>query len=238
VWRSTLNIYDFVRGKSVIVVGNNSTALEVEQGELIDSYDIVVRFGKGIPDGYERYIGRRTDIWVTGGFRQGLREKFPSHTQVLYNVSTLTGRPHVRPDYPHTPMYSMESINALNEFYGGKEKRLSAGAVAGLWLVNEIATYSSLTFINFDFFKRSVKFIDAKNDTMSVASSWHLPIAVQDRIDTENPENHPAHDPLVEERIFDDIRSRENVHFIGKIHAESEFVQVDRMAWDSVRKRI
>jgi hypothetical protein len=231
-----LNIYEYIKDKSVIVVGNNATALEKEQGELIDSYDIVVRFGKGIMTGYEKYLGTRTDIWVTGGYRMSMRDMLPAETKVLFNPGTANGAALAPPKYEYIPMYNQYALDALNLFYGNTKKRLSSGAHAGVWLVNEAASYSSLTFINFDFFTKTVLFRDNLFKRVNVTSSWHIPIP-GNNIDLKDPSNHPAHDPAVERRVFDDIRARPNVHFIGEITAP-EFIKVDNMAWDNVRKRL
>jgi len=242
VWRNTLSLCDIqqtVRNKSVIVVGNNATALEKEQGELIDSYDVVIRFGKGIPDGYEQYLGRRTDIWVTGGFRMTMRDYFPSTTQVLFNTSTINGIEIKRPTYEHTVMYEIDEIKALNEYYGGKTSRLSAGAVAGLWLVNEVTCYRDLTFINFDFFTHTVKFNDRLSKKTNIASSWHLPLASGAKVDLVNPENHPAHSIEVEKAVFRDLQLLDkDVKIIADLAQPAEFIDVERMAWDNVRHRI
>ena len=54
---------------SVVLVGNHYSAKQHEVGELIDSHDIVVRFGwyDLKPENY-KYLGSRTDIWVTNQF--------------------------------------------------------------------------------------------------------------------------------------------------------------------------
>jgi len=60
----------YLRGKTVAVVGNASSALEQENGEQIDAADVVVRLNAGVP-GPEHYaaLGRRTDVLQTGNLR-------------------------------------------------------------------------------------------------------------------------------------------------------------------------
>ena len=55
----------------VILVGNSVELLQHEYGSYIDSFDTIVRFGKGIPtdENFEQ-IGKKTDIWITGFLRQ------------------------------------------------------------------------------------------------------------------------------------------------------------------------
>ena len=65
--RKNLSIYDETHpiDKKVIVVGNSPTVLDEEYGEIIDNYDIVIRVNRCITEGYEKYIGKRIDIWAT-----------------------------------------------------------------------------------------------------------------------------------------------------------------------------
>ena len=46
------------------IVGSAESALDWENGEFIDSHDVVVRFNRTIVDGLEQYVGSRTDIIV------------------------------------------------------------------------------------------------------------------------------------------------------------------------------
>jgi hypothetical protein len=50
---------------NIIVVGNGLSLLESKRGSEIDSFDIVVRMGSYCLDGYEEYVGTKTDIFCT-----------------------------------------------------------------------------------------------------------------------------------------------------------------------------
>jgi Glycosyltransferase family 29 (sialyltransferase) len=54
----------FADVRSVAIVGNAATILEFDNGELIDSHDMVVRFNRAQTAGIEDKIGRRTDLLV------------------------------------------------------------------------------------------------------------------------------------------------------------------------------
>lgn len=54
----------FADVRSVAIVGNAATILEFDNGELIDSHDMVVRFNRAQTTGVEDKIGRRTDLLV------------------------------------------------------------------------------------------------------------------------------------------------------------------------------
>lgn len=52
----------------VILVGNGISSGKYEYGDLIDSYDTVVRFNWYQTKGREKYVGSKTDIWFTSFF--------------------------------------------------------------------------------------------------------------------------------------------------------------------------
>lgn len=238
--RNTLSlseVKELVRGKDVLLVGNNLTALEIEQGEFIDSYDIVVRFGKGCPTGHEKYLGHKTDIWATGYFRSSTRKYFPEDTLVLYNTSTM--KPPVKyPDYEYTVMYSLEEINEINSLYNTGDKRLSIGAITAHWFYNIVKEYSTLSFINFDFFHSSTIFKNGKTNTNSISSSWHMPLIHPNYNTKLDPAEHPAHNSVAEKKLFDEILQDSRSIFLGKKPSSHQLIDVKNAAWDNIRQKI
>jgi hypothetical protein len=53
------------RGLRLAIVGNAGYLNSLEQGEWIDSHDLVLRMNNFRTTGFERQVGRRTDIWIT-----------------------------------------------------------------------------------------------------------------------------------------------------------------------------
>tara|TARA_B100000287_G_scaffold429654_1_gene483400 strand:- start:3707 stop:4513 length:807 start_codon:yes stop_codon:yes gene_type:complete len=55
---------NYLKGKSVIVVGPASYMMNQELGDFIESFDVVVRLNKGwkIEDKYKKHFGKRTDV--------------------------------------------------------------------------------------------------------------------------------------------------------------------------------
>lgn len=53
---------NFIKNKTVAIVGNSSKILEKTQGAEIEKHDIVIRFNKGFPQGKPKALGKRTDI--------------------------------------------------------------------------------------------------------------------------------------------------------------------------------
>jgi len=55
--------YDF-KNKTCAIVGNSPNLLESEVGKRIDEYDIVIRCNHGPTEGYEKYVGTKTNFRV------------------------------------------------------------------------------------------------------------------------------------------------------------------------------
>jgi len=58
---------------NIAIIGNGECALNSKNGEFIDSCDLVVRLGNFIIQGYEKYIGTKTDIYVARWFKSKSR---------------------------------------------------------------------------------------------------------------------------------------------------------------------
>lgn len=52
---------------NVVLVGNGTSVLDKKLGNLIDSFDFVVRFNDFKITGFEEYVGKKTDCWFTCG---------------------------------------------------------------------------------------------------------------------------------------------------------------------------
>jgi hypothetical protein len=48
----------------IIVVGNGSSNLTKRRGELVDDYDKVIRINDYVVDGFESFVGTKTNIWA------------------------------------------------------------------------------------------------------------------------------------------------------------------------------
>jgi len=54
-----------VNGGSIVFVGNGTAVTDKKMGEKIDSFDTVVRFNNYQTEGFEEYVGTKTNIWIT-----------------------------------------------------------------------------------------------------------------------------------------------------------------------------
>lgn len=235
---SSSEIQDFVKDKNVLLVGNSVAALDKTQGELIDSYDIVVRFGKGIPKGREKSIGSKTDIWATGGFRSYMRDFFPEKAKVLVSASTANNRPMPSISYKHTLMYTQQEIVDINIALNQTEdKRLSTGAITAYYFKNKVLTYKSITFINFDMFTLNTKFLVKEHNKVEFSASWHLPIPYPTK-STNTEQEHPAHNIEVEKRLVESILKDDNAFFIGEFPKQPKVIDVINAGWDNSRIKL
>ena len=234
-----MTFYDLIRGKNIILVGNSLSALEKDNGELIDSYDLVLRFGKGVPDLYPKQLGTRTDIWSTGAFRQGMRDYWPKEAKVLYNPGRWGGKVEPSlPNYEYIQMYDPATIKGIGASYGDTVGRLSAGAVTAHWLCNTPeCEFASITLINFDFFHTAGTYNDNKHGVVNVASSWHIPLLLPQYFSyNDKLGGHPSHTISVEKKLFSELLERDNVHMIGPMPEAFQQIVLKEAAWDETRQ--
>lgn len=191
---------EYVADKRVLLVGNAASLFSSDKhGELIDSYDVVLRFGKGCPDEQDAaYLGTKKDVWFFGAGRAGVYHRFnqtkwriftPSQLKVYSQAEDLLvprimwdGTLQVYRDFFLTG--TAQEVYDLNVAINGndaEESRLSQGVQAVHWFVNKVATQRSLSLIGFDFFEQpfNYTFDNSRNPKIPrhhVASSWHCPL--------------------------------------------------------------
>jgi len=96
----------------IIIVGNGEAVLDKKNGALIDEFDTVVRLGRYVTDGFEEYVGSKTDIISTIYWK--LCTERLKKTKVILNVplnyqeSFLESREYIDKeftDYKHNILY-------------------------------------------------------------------------------------------------------------------------------------
>jgi hypothetical protein len=190
----TEELKQLCEGKRVLLVGNAASLFNHEYGELIDSYDVVVRFGKGIPfRRYKKYLGSKTDVWFFGSLRAtshahwNCKFKIFNYMQIsMYDQkSQLLTFPtcimedefQLYKDYFTVGTVSdhLRLISKIHQQpFNKKSARLSQGALAFLYFDEVIKTQSHLDLVGFDFFDSEVKFV--YNGNQKVVNSWHVPL--------------------------------------------------------------
>lgn len=190
---------EVIKGKRVLFVGNSASLFSDDSfGATIDSYDFVLRFGKGWPDPIDAaYLGTKTNAWFFGAGRAGMYKHFkdvpwkiytPSQLKVyepgqdqLVNHMMMDGTMQPYRDYFMTG--SSKEVVALNKKVNGNETnaRLSQGIQAIDWITTKANSYKSLTLIGFDFFANEFSYsFDNKHHpsipSNHISSSWHCPL--------------------------------------------------------------
>lgn len=189
-----------VENKRVLLVGNAASLFSSEShGELIDSYDFVLRFGKGFPAAVDApYLGKRTDAWFFGPGRAGMFKKFwdakwkiytPSQLKVyegkddcLLPATMLNGEFQVYDHFFMTgPSNNIVELNKKVNGVQSDQARLSQGIQCIDWMVHTVNSYASLTLIGFDFFGKpfNYNFDNSRNPDIPKnhpTTSWHCPL--------------------------------------------------------------
>ena len=97
MWNERLNekftnrLIGFCQGKKVLIVGNAVSLLNKPYGEFIDSFDVVVRMGKGYPwPEFKDYLGTKTDVWVLSILRANHYKEFKDVPYKVLNISQMS----------------------------------------------------------------------------------------------------------------------------------------------------
>ena len=153
------DIQELVKNKRVLFVGNSVEIMHHKLKDTINSYDIVVRFGRAIQatPAQEESIGTKVDIWVTGQFRAPCydtkrewfeRGKFKD-VKILLNrcrgnfcLSDWIIEDRLPIGMPYTQMYTdQEIIDIMNMFdvdmFNPRSYRPSAGFLTLLWFMEK-----------------------------------------------------------------------------------------------------
>ena len=170
-----------IKDKNVLLVGNSVEVLSHELGELIDSYDTVVRFGKGFPrKKLDKNIGTRTDIAVFGILRRNNRKDYPNTKVILTNRCRMHMHLGIddskRFNYPSISIWRDEELLNIFEEFSFKDlsrfgRRPSQGFCTLLFFLRKFPIWKSLTLIGFDFFAKSYPSLVGTGKP----SSWHKP---------------------------------------------------------------
>ena len=207
MFKTIEEIQDFFRDKRVLIVGNSVELMTQENAELIDSFDIVVRLGRGIKTtpNEELAVGSKVDVWISGLFRIPLLQEEEIQQKLKGKLILLNGSridvtdgwlKKTIEEYPYTPLFSDEEILGFYEKYGiinnsKKSFRFSAGMWTIFFMLKKVKTYKSLDIIGFDFFK-SIADVHV-NDGAILPTSWHAPSVGGDS---------PVHNGAFEEKII------------------------------------
>lgn len=223
------DIQQFVKNKRIVFVGNSVEIMKHKLGKTIDSYDIIVRFGRAIsatPE-QEKSIGEKCDIWVTGQFRapewyknknRFEKGKFKK-SKILVNrcrgnlqLKNWEIEKRLPQGMLYTMMYTDEEIIDIMSMFGkdmlSNDLRPSAGFITLLWFLQKVKTYKSIDLIGFDFFAKTVSVpgLSDKAGRLSAADphSWHLPCYAMQK---------SAHDKNLEQEYVSFLKRKGDINW-------------------------
>ena len=181
-------ILDILENKNIVLVGNSVEILNHQKGNHIDSFDVVIRMGKGYPrPHYNKFIGKKMDIWASGFLRAEAHMDSIKVPKLLNRTRIDLNKPR-EVDGEWVTMFTDEELFEIYDEFGYENNatlgRPSNGFIVLLWLIKKAWVWKSLTLIGFDFFAKSAPF---KVGEMH-PNSWHLPRNTVSEI----PHNVPA----------------------------------------------
>lgn len=156
-WQDMPNIHNNTK---VILVGNGPNILTEERGEIIDSYDEIVRFNNFHIDGYERFTGSKTTLWST--FFKADSPVAEKHDRILCTHEKDT------PSIPHKEVYHISSI-FYNKIWNDVKRRVqwakgltqdhepkllaTSGLMVAAWILN-VLEVDTIDLVGFDHFSK------------------------------------------------------------------------------------
>lgn len=241
VWIQRLR--EYLYGKRVIIVGNSHSMMNKKYGEFIDSFDVVVRFGKGHPTKeVSEYIGNKFDIWITGSLRIGEYKRFNVQPKFkVYNLQQLafydsTGNLNIPKslfydsdfqlyrDYFLLGDFSLHKkiVNWGYETPASKDRRMANGVMSAIWMMMKFPNMKECHAIGFDFMKSTVTY--ERNGRKVTCGSWHLPYS-KFPSDEWDP-----HDSASDEYAMMKLRDKKGLIFHEMNHDSVDLEQIEKIS--------
>jgi hypothetical protein len=199
MWNRRLNdkfenrLIGYCQNKRVLIVGNSISLFNKPYGEFIDSFDVVVRMGKGYPwPEFKEHLGSKTDVWVLSILRANHYPDFKGTPYQVLNISQISVYDSKRNTTTISKHFYEEDFEIYKDYfvmgdikktraliktaYGTVDinQRASQGALTLAYFTNIIRSYKELHVIGFDFFEGKVQY--EMNGEVNEVSSFHLPV--------------------------------------------------------------
>lgn len=199
MWNRRLNdkfenrLIGYCQNKRVLIVGNSISLFNKPYGEFIDSFDVVVRMGKGYPwPEFKEHLGSKTDVWVLSILRANHYPDFKGTPFQVLNISQISVYDSKKSTTTISKHFYEEDFEIYKDYfvmgdikktraliktaYGTVDinQRASQGALTLAYFTNIIRSYKELHVIGFDFFEGKVQY--EMNGEVNEVSSFHLPV--------------------------------------------------------------
>lgn len=130
----------------VIVLGNSPLVSNYKVGKSIDQFDIVVRVNDFRINGYEKYVGTKTDFVITSFATNFKTEEYNSIRPSQVMMSLFDKATQVEFLRKRIERYNLDDVNILGDRYytqlnqelgiSGRNKRCSSGTIAIQWALD------------------------------------------------------------------------------------------------------
>jgi hypothetical protein len=199
MWNERLNdkftnrLIGYCQNKRVLIVGNSVSLFSKPYGEFIDSFDVVVRLGKGYPwPEFKEHLGSKIDVWVLSILRANHYKDFKDAPYKVLNISQISVYDKEKTTTTVSKYFYEEDFQIYKDYflmgdlkrtrqliksaYGNIDvkQRASQGALTLAYFTNIIRSYKELHVIGFDFFEGKLQY-ELKGEVNEV-SSFHLPV--------------------------------------------------------------
>jgi len=199
MWNKRLNdkfenrLIGYCQGKRVLIVGNSISLFNKPYGEFIDSFDVVVRMGKGYPwPEFKEHLGSKTDVWCLSVLRANHYSDFKGTPYQVLNISQISVYDNKKNTTTISKHFYEEDFEIYKDYflmgdikktraliktaYGTVDvnQRASQGALTLAYFTNIIRSYKELHVVGFDFFEGKVQY--EMNGEVNEVSSFHLPV--------------------------------------------------------------
>jgi hypothetical protein len=152
--------------KNLIIVGNGGNSLKSKNGNFIDNCDVVIRVKSFIIEGFEDYVGTKTDIWSTKWFSY---LESPFKNKINFDKTKLW-----IPILDPNRLSENESINKINEYIFKNNFRSREFEVKQHNdLINQIG-YDNVHLLKDDEFKEIIKILQITSDTIHTKSGINV----------------------------------------------------------------
>lgn len=156
-------LQSYLKNKNICLLGNAKSILNNKKD--IESYDIVCRMNRGISQGKEEYIGKRTDVlFISTTFREDLKASFNATNVVWMTECQKLATDWIKENAYQNPPKEWRDLKVIT----GKNLP-STGLITINFLLKHIA-FKSLTIYGFDFFKSGTWY----HNIMVQPKGWHM----------------------------------------------------------------
>lgn len=162
-------IKEYLKDKNICLLGNARSILNTKKD--IDSFDIVCRMNRGVPQGREKYIGSKTNIvFMSTKFREIWKQQFNAKFIVWMTECQKLATDWIKKNAIQNPPGDWRELRAKYP----EDKLPSTGCIAINFLLRHIK-FKSLTIYGFDFFKTGTWYHNLNNQ------AWH-PVELEEKL--------------------------------------------------------